>query len=146
MLIIYLQVFKSFHVILSFIFSVCSKLICCYCWSCVLKTDNFGTSPLPVCSSITATFWKCLVATAVSWRKFRCAESIRMNDQPIRVLSEKLSIVKKFSEQISFFEKENFTVFQMKFELIIYASIISALGSFCFITLLEKSSLSLWQY
>jgi hypothetical protein len=69
-----------------------------------------------------------------------------MNDQPIRVLSEKLSIVKKFSEQISFFEKENFTVFQMKFELIIYASIISALGSFCFITLLEKSSLSLWQY
>jgi len=38
-----LQVSKSFHVILSSIFLVCSKLIYCYSWSCVLKTANFAT-------------------------------------------------------------------------------------------------------
>jgi hypothetical protein len=56
-----------------------------------------------------------------------------MSDQPIRVLFEKVSIVKKFSEKISFSEKENLTVFQMKFELTIYASIICYISSWLFL-------------
>jgi hypothetical protein len=98
-------------------FSVCSKLICCYCWSCVLKNGQLRHTPM--CSSITSTFWKCLVGTAISWRKFRCPKSIRMSDQPIRVRFEK----------ISFSEKKNFRVFQLKIELTIYTSIICYISS-----------------